>query len=89
MRQLFWCSIVLCLVAGVCGQWLSWQVMLATAGGIQIHPGESGSIVVVSVVLFFVSMIVGPWIKNANPTRFTTSPVPALAQRSPEARGEV
>jgi zinc transport system permease protein len=88
MRQMFWCSIVLCLFAGVCGQWLSWQVMLATAGGIAIHPGESGSIVVVSVVLFFVSMIVGPRLKNGKPARLATSLGPALAERAPGAPSE-
>jgi len=64
MRQLFWWSIGLCLFAGVAGQWLSWEVMVGTSRGTKIHPGESGSIVVVSVVLFFLSMAIGPRLKN-------------------------
>ena len=67
MRQLFWWSIGLCLLAGVAGQWLSWEVMVATSRGTPVHPGESGSIVVVSVVLFFLSMAVGPWLKSRRP----------------------
>jgi zinc transport system permease protein len=69
MRQLFWCSILLCVFAGVSGQFLSWQVMIATMRGRPIHPGESGTIVVVSVALFFLSMAIGPWLKNRQPSR--------------------
>jgi len=71
MRQLFWWSIGLCLFAGLAGQWLSWQVLVATSRGTPVHPGESGSIVVVTVMLFFLSMVIGPWIKNRR------APIPA------------
>ena len=64
MRQLFWCSMGLCLFSGIFGQWLSWQVYVATSRGREVHPGDSGSIVVVAVILFFLSMAVGPWLKN-------------------------
>jgi zinc transport system permease protein len=69
MRQLFWWSIGLCLFAGVAGQWLSWEVYVATSSGAPVHPGESGTIVVVSVMLFFLSMLVGPWIKERRGSR--------------------
>jgi len=72
MRQLFWWSIGLCLFAGVLGQWLSWEVMVGTSRGTPIHPGESGSIVVVSVLLFFLSMVIGPWFKNRMASRACT-----------------
>jgi zinc transport system permease protein len=48
MRQLFWVTVVLCLVSGIAGLWLSWDFALA---------GSGGSIVVVSVLLFFASML--------------------------------
>jgi zinc transport system permease protein len=48
MRQLFWITVVLCLLSGLGGLWLSWDVAPA---------GSGGSIVVVSVLLFFASML--------------------------------
>jgi zinc transport system permease protein len=49
MRQLFWMTTAICLFVGVGGLWLSWDVARA---------GSGGSIVVLSVVLFFGSMAV-------------------------------
>jgi zinc transport system permease protein len=49
MRQLFWGTTAICLFVGVGGLWLSWDVARA---------GSGGSIVVLSVVLFFGSMVV-------------------------------
>jgi zinc transport system permease protein len=60
MRQLFWCSIGFCLFAGVFGQWLSSSVAYATG----FHPGDSGTIGCVAVLLFFVSMAIAPRLKN-------------------------
>jgi zinc transport system permease protein len=80
MRQLFWCSMGLCLFSGILGQWLSWQVFVATSRGRAVHPGDSGTIVVIAVILFFVSMVIGPWLKNrraAPPVKET-----ALASRA-------
>jgi zinc transport system permease protein len=76
LRQLFWCSVSLCLVAGVTGQWLSRAVPVATSRGYAVHAGESGTVVVVSVILFFLSMAVGPWLKSRRPAQ---APVPAQA----------
>jgi len=58
MRQLFWVTIALCLFVGVVGQWLSWEVDIA---------GGGGSIVVLSVVLFFLSMLASPWVRGRQP----------------------
>jgi zinc transport system permease protein len=63
MRQLFWCSIAVGLIAGVLGQWLSWETFVAT----RFHPTESGTIVVLMVLLFFLSMVIGPWLKERRP----------------------
>jgi zinc transport system permease protein len=49
MRQLFWGTTVICLFVGMGGLWLSWDVARA---------GSGGSIVVLSVVLFFASMVI-------------------------------
>jgi zinc transport system permease protein len=55
MRQLFWGSIGLCLLAGVGGHWLSWELSIPVVGQRQwAHPGESGTIVLLSVLLFFI-----------------------------------
>src|SRR5258708_1656242 len=58
MRQLFWCTIGVCLFVGIAGQWLSWNISLADQ---TLNLGGGGIMVVLSVLLFFFSMIVGPW----------------------------
>jgi zinc transport system permease protein len=63
MRQMFWYSVLLSLTAGLLGFWLSLVVQLRI-GRAQISFGSGGVIVVLSVVMFFLSMIVGPWIKK-------------------------
>lgn len=66
MRQLFWRSISLSLIAGICGTWVSWDVGIPNPNrrGEMIHFGPAGTIVVVSVLLFFASMIVRPWLRG-------------------------
>src|SRR5262249_10815991 len=54
MRQLFWGSVGLCLRAGVGGHVLSWNLQIPVVGQqTWTPPGESGTIVVLSVLLFF------------------------------------
>jgi len=62
MRQMFWWSIILSLMVGVVGQGVSWDVSIPDpAGGRDpIHFGIGGTTVVLSVILFFLSMAVGP-----------------------------
>jgi zinc transport system permease protein len=76
MRQLFWCSIGLCLFSGVFGQWLSSEVSEVTG----FHPGDSGTIVVVAVLLFFISMAIDPWLKKRRSIR-SVEDMPSLAGR--------
>jgi len=65
MRQLFRWSIIICLTMSLVGQWVSWEVAIPTGGGgVPVHPGESGTIVVLNVLVFFASMLVGPWLRN-------------------------
>jgi len=67
MRQLFWCTVGLCLFVGIAGQWLSWTITLADARANQggsLNLGGGGIMVVLSVLLFFLSMIVGPWLRR-------------------------
>ncbi len=55
MRQMFWVSVLLCLVAGVGGLLLSWNLQIPVVGLQKwTPPGESGTIVLLSVLLFFV-----------------------------------
>jgi zinc transport system permease protein len=59
MRQLFWTTIGLSLFAGVVGQWLSFEVRIPLDRGERLLFGPSGTIVVITVVLFFASMAAG------------------------------
>ena len=60
LRQLFWLTVGLSLIVPLIGQWISWEVGIRY--GTQL--GISGTIVIVSVVLFLVSMVVGPWLRS-------------------------
>jgi zinc transport system permease protein len=60
MRQLFWLTIVLTLALSVAGQWLSWEMWQ----GAKIQLGISGTIVLLSVAAFVLSMMLGPWLRN-------------------------
>jgi zinc transport system permease protein len=65
MRQLFWVTIFLCLFVGVAGEWISWNITLATSRGAQpLSFGVGGIMVVLSVLLFFASMYLGPLIRG-------------------------
>jgi zinc transport system permease protein len=64
MRQLFRWSILLCLLTSLLGQWLSWEVPIPISGHGTARLGEGGTIVVLNVALFFVSMVVGPWLRT-------------------------
>jgi len=61
MRQMFWWSMGLCQLVGLGGIYLSWQISLPDPAQAEpIKFGVSGSIVVLSVLVFFLSMILGP-----------------------------
>lgn len=62
MRQLFWGAIVLGLLAGWLGMALSWEVVIPDplAPSHTIMFGQGGVIVVINVLFFVVSMILGP-----------------------------
>lgn len=63
IRQLFWTTVALSVGTGVTGIWLSHLIKLPLAGK-RIQMPDSGIIVVLTVVCFFVSMVVGPWLKG-------------------------
>jgi zinc transport system permease protein len=61
LRQMFWWSIVLSLASGVLGQILAWEAtMTLHLRGI----GTTGTIVVLNVLLFIVSMFLGPRLRE-------------------------
>jgi zinc transport system permease protein len=61
MRQLFWASVGLCLLAGFGGQFLSWELMTSEAlYRSRIRVSEAGMVVVLTVLLYVVSMLLGP-----------------------------
>ncbi len=64
MRQLFWGAIVLGLFAGWAGIWLSWEIRIPQGARGNIQFGQGGIIVVLNVLLFILSLKLGPWLKN-------------------------
>ncbi len=66
MRQLFWWSIGLCLFSGVAGQVLCWEINCRTRNE-NLHMGIGGSIVVLSVIIFLLSALLGPWWRERSP----------------------
>lgn len=58
MRQLFWGTVGLSLFVGVAGQWLSQIVTIPVGRDEPIQFGAAGTIVVLSVLIFFVSMAI-------------------------------
>jgi zinc transport system permease protein len=73
MRQLFRWSMLICLVTSLAGLWLSWEVEIPITNRAPAHLGEGGTIVLLNVLLFFASMVIGPWLRN----RPVFSPLPA------------
>jgi len=66
MRWLFWTTIGLGLVVGLAGQWLSWEITVADAARSNdpISLGVGGIMVVLSVLLFTLSMVVSPYLRR-------------------------
>jgi zinc transport system permease protein len=66
MRQLFWSTVGLCLLVGLAGQALSWNLTVAASyqGGERISFDVGGIMVVLSVLLFFASLILRPWLRR-------------------------
>ncbi len=65
MRQLFWTTILISLAVSLAGWWLSIQIEIPVA--ISREPltfGPSGLIVVLTVVIFFLSVFAGPRLRN-------------------------
>jgi zinc transport system permease protein len=60
LRQLFWVTIILCLVVSLTGLDISWEL----SARYKVDIGIPGAIVLLSVVLFVVSLFVGPLLKN-------------------------
>lgn len=62
VRQQFWMTLSLCLFAGIAGQWLSSDVPLPdpSGSGQPVYFGPGGTIVVISVLLFSLSLLIAP-----------------------------
>jgi zinc transport system permease protein len=65
MRQLFWITISLCLFIGIAGQMICWNVTLKGNGGEEISYDVGSVMVVLSVTLFFVTLVLRPWLRRA------------------------
>jgi zinc transport system permease protein len=65
MRQMFWLTIGLCLLVGLAGPWLANELAIPNpVGGGELPLGWSGTIVVLSVLLFMASMVISPWVRG-------------------------
>ena len=66
LRMMFWLSLCLSMGSGIAGAWIASTVHIPDPGGGRpIYFGWGGTIVVVSMMLFFASMVVGPWFRGA------------------------
>ncbi len=59
MRQMFWRTIFLGLLLSIAGQWISCDLNM----GANIDLGLSGTIVLLNVLAFLISMAIGPWMR--------------------------
>jgi zinc transport system permease protein len=65
LRQMFWLSVGLSVGAGFCGAWIASAIQIPNpAGGRPISFGWGGTIVVLSMLLFFLSMVAGRWFRG-------------------------
>lgn len=62
LRQLFWGTVGLCVFVGLAGQTLCWNVRIGGSGGQTFDVGSV--MVVLSVVLFFVSLLLKPILRR-------------------------
>jgi zinc transport system permease protein len=76
LRQLFWVTVALSLFVPVVGQWISWEVSVRY----QTQLGISGTVVLVSVGLFLLSMFAGPWLRSRKQPDWT---YPCKAETQP------
>jgi zinc transport system permease protein len=60
LRVLFWLTIGLCLAVSLLGQWASWEME------VRYHTrlGVPGTIILLSVGAFQLSMVIGPWLRS-------------------------
>jgi zinc transport system permease protein len=64
LRQMFRWSVGICLATCIVGQWLNWEVRIPISARESSPMGESGTIVVLSVLVFFASMGMGALLKK-------------------------
>jgi zinc transport system permease protein len=74
LRQVFWLTVGLCVGASLLGQLVSWEVGTATNDRIKL--GVSGTVILLSVGLFFASLLLEPW-RQWQRRRHQAPPAPA------------
>ena len=59
MRQMFWLSIGICLVCGLAGNWLAWDLQIPDPFNPRqrLYYGVGGIILVLCVIVFFLSLV--------------------------------
>jgi zinc transport system permease protein len=66
LRQMFWVTILLCMVSSLGGLAIDWEASMRY----NLRLGIPGVIVLITVVLFVLSILAGPWLRN-RPVRST------------------
>jgi zinc transport system permease protein len=65
LRQLFWITMGLCFFVCIAGQGLSWQIDTYFYNrGMVVSVGISGTIILLSMFLFIMSLFAGPWLRS-------------------------
>ena len=64
MRQMFWLSVVICLMCGQAGNWLAWELKIPDPfnPGQRLYYGVAGVILVLCVLVFFLSLLAKAWL---------------------------
>jgi zinc transport system permease protein len=60
LRQMFWLTVLISVGAGLLGLWLSSTIRVRLGPGDTVQFGPSGTIICLSVLAFFASMLAGP-----------------------------
>ena len=62
LRQMFWLTIALCIGCCLAGQALNWELLAWS--NLRINLDIAGTVVLLAVGLFFLSLLVGPILRN-------------------------
>jgi zinc transport system permease protein len=77
LRQMFWATVGLSLAVGITGYVLAYHMRVPLPSGKELTFGGGGTIVVLSVILFFASLGLAAWQRRRAPAPPEKPPVPS------------